>query len=261
MAEHKIYTGNSRPIKQAPRRIPLAKVQDVNKENNDMLAKGVNDMLAKGVIEESDSLWSSQIVLVKKKDNSIRFCIDFRKLNEITTKDSHSIPRIESILDALSGLNYYSTIDLKSGYLQVKVAKGDKLKTTFSIPGGGHWNFNVMPFGLCNAGATFQRLMEKVLSNLSWETCIVYLDDIIVLAPNFSQHHNNLEEVFKRLKNANIKINPKKCKLLQKEVAYLGHVINEEGIKIDPEKIAAAIDWPIPKNIRDVRSFLGICSY
>lgn len=94
----------------------------------------------------------------------------------------------------------------------------------------------MMPFGLCNAGATFKRLMEKLLSNSSWETCMVYLDDIIVLAPDFSQHLNNLEELFKRLKNANLKINPKKCKLLQKEVAYLGHVINEEGIKIDPEK-------------------------
>lgn len=193
-------------------------------------------MLAKRVIKESDSPWSSPIVLVNKKENSIRFCIDFRKLNEITTKDIHSIPRIESTLDALSGSKYYSTIDLKSGYLQVKVADEDKPKTTFSIPGGGRWNFNVMPFGLCNAGATLKRLMEKLLSNLSWETCMVYLDDIIVLAPDFSQHLNNLEELFKRLKNANLKINPKKCKLLQKEVAYLGHVINEEGIKIDPEK-------------------------
>lgn len=101
--------------------------------------------------------------------------------------------------------------------------------------------------------------MEKVLSNLSSETCMVYLDYIIVIAPDFSQHLNNLEEVFKRLKNSNLKINPKKCKLLQKDVTYLGHVISEEGINSDPEKIAAVIDWPIPKNIRNVRSFLGIC--
>lgn len=124
-------------------------------------------------------------MLVKKKDNSIRFCIDIRKLNKITTKDGHPIPRKESILDALSGSKYYSTIDLKSGYWQVKVAEEDKPKIAFSIPGGVHWNFKVMPFGLYNAGATFQRLMEKVLSHLSWETCMVFLDDIIVLAPDF----------------------------------------------------------------------------
>lgn len=163
-------------------------------------------MLAKRVIEESDSPWSSPIVLVNKKENSIRFCIDFRKLNEITTKDNHSIPRIESTLDALSGSKYYSTIDLKSGYLQVKVAEEDKPKTTFSIPGGGRWNFNVMPFGLCNAGATFKRLMEKLLSNLSWATCMVYLDDIIVLASDFSQHLNNLEELLRDLRMQTLKL-------------------------------------------------------
>ena len=252
-AEHRIDTGNSRPIKQAPRRIPLAKMQDVNRE--------IKEMLAKGVIEESDSPWSSPIVLVKKKDNSIRFCIDYRRVNEVTIKDSHPIPRIESILDALSGSKFYSTIDLKSGYWQVKVAEEDKPKTAFSIPGGGHWNFTVMPFGLCNAGATFQRLMEKVLSHLSWEICMVYLDDIIVLAPDFSQHLENLDKVFGRLKEANLKINPKKCKLFQREVSYLGHIINGQGIKTDPDKIDAVQNWPRPNNIRDVRSFLGICSY
>ena len=197
LAMHKIETGNARPIKQHPRRIPLAKTQDVERE--------IQDMLAKGVIEESDSPWSSPIVLVKKKDNTIRFCIDYRKLNEVTVRDSHPLPRIDTTLDALSGSKFYSTIDLKSGYWQVKVNPEDREKTAFSVPGGGHWNFVVMPFGLCNAGATFQRLMEKILSNLSWKICMVYLDDIIVLSKTFEEHLSNLEEVFGRLKTANLK--------------------------------------------------------
>ena len=253
LTEHKIDTGNSYPIKQAPRRIPLAKMAEVEKE--------MQDMLEKGVIEQSDSPWSSPVVLVKKKDNSLRFCIDYRKLNEKTLKDSHPIPRIDTTLDALSGSKYYSTIDLKSGYWQVKVSPEDRPKTAFSIPGGGHWQFVSMPFGLCNAPATFERLMEKVLANLSWKICMVYLDDIIVLSRTFQEHLKNLELVFSRLSNANLKMNPKKCNFLQKQVAYLGHVINEQGIQTDPAKIQSVTSWPIPATVKDVRGFLGLCGY
>ena len=131
LAEHKIETGKAKPIKQPPRRIPLAKMSEVNNE--------IKEMLEKGIIEPSESPWSSPVVLVKKKDNTLRFCIDYRKLNDVTSKDSHPIPRIDTTLDALSGSRFYSTIDLKSGYWQVKVAEEDRPKTAFSIPGGGHW--------------------------------------------------------------------------------------------------------------------------
>ena len=177
LVQHSINTGNAPPIKQPPRRIPLAKMAEANRE--------IDDMLEKGVIKTSDSPWSSPIVLVKKKDGTIRFCIDFRKLNDVTIKDSYPIPRIDTTLDALSGSKWFSTIDLKSGYWQVKMKPGDKPKTAFSIPGGGHWQFTKMPFGLCNAGATFERLMERVLSTLSWKVCLVYLDDIIILSKDF----------------------------------------------------------------------------
>ncbi|KAK3090501.1 hypothetical protein FSP39_012342 [Pinctada imbricata] len=253
LAEHRIDTGNSHPIKQPPRRIPLAKMHEVDKE--------IKDMLEKGVIEDSDSPWSSPVVLVKKKDNTLRFCIDYRKLNEITIKDSHPIPRIDTTLDSLSGSKFYSTIDLKSGYWQVKVAPEDKPKTAFSIPGGGHWQFTTMPFGLCNAPATFERLMEKILAKLSWNICMVYLDDIIIMGKDYEQHIENLEQVFDRLCEANLKMNPKKCKLLQTKVSYLGHTISEKGISTDPNKIECVQSWPTPKNVKDVRSFLGICSY
>ena len=253
LVEHKIDTGQSHPIKQHPRRIPLAKMKEAQNE--------IESMLEKGVIETSDSPWSSPVVLVKKKDGSIRFCIDYRKLNDITIKDSYPVPRIDTTLDAMSGSRWFSTIDLKSGYWQVKMAPEDRPKTAFSIPGGGHWQFLSMPFGLCNAGATFERLMEKVLSNLSWKICLVYLDDIIILSKTFDKHIENLREVFLRLEKANLKMNPKKCTFLQKEVTFLGHIVNENGIATDPSKTHAVKTWPVPQNIKDVRSFLGLCSY
>lgn len=253
LVEHKINTGNAPPIKQHPRRLPLAKMGEVEKE--------IEDMLDKGVIETSNSPWSSPIVLVKKKDGSIRFCIDYRKLNDVTIKDSYPIPRIDSTLDALAGAKWFSTIDLKSGYWQVKMAPDDKPKTAFSIPGGGHWQFLNMPFGLCNAGATFERLMEKVLSNLSWKICMVYLDDIIILSQTFDEHIINLKQVFHRLKGANLKMNPKKCYLLQKQVSFLGHIVDENGVATDPSKIESVINWPTPSSVKNIRSFLGLCSY
>ena len=199
--------------------------------------------------------------MLEKKDGTIRFCIDYRKLNDVTVKDSYPIPRIDTTLDALSGAKWFSTIDLKSGYWQVDMSPADKTKTAFSIPGGGHWQFTKMPFGLCNAGATLERLMEKVLSNLSWKVCLVYLDDIIIMSKTFDEHVENLRQVFERLRQANLKMNPKKCVLLQKEVSFLGHIVSENGVATDPSKIDTIKNWPIPKNVKEVRSFLGLCSY
>ena len=213
LVEHKINTGDT--IKQIPRRIPLAKMAETKKE--------INDMLERGVIETSDSPWSSPIVLVNKKDGTIRFCIDYRKLNDVTVKDSYPIPRIDTTLDALSGAKWFSTIDLKSGYWQVDMSPADKTKTAFSIPGGGHWQFTKMPFGLCNAGATFERLMEKVLSNLSWKVCLVYLDDIIIMSKTFDEHVENLRQVFERLRQANLKMNPKKCVTTKRSLLFGTH--------------------------------------
>ncbi|XP_069106987.1 uncharacterized protein [Argopecten irradians] len=161
LVEHTINTGSSLPIRQYPRRIPIANRKEVEQE--------IEDMIEKGVIEKSDSPWCSPVVLVRKKDNSLRFCIDYRKVNDVTIKDSHPLPRIDSTIDALSGSQWFSTLDLKSGYWQVRVAPEDRPKTAFSVQGGGLWQFVTMPFGLCNAPATFERLMEKVLAKLSWQ--------------------------------------------------------------------------------------------
>ncbi|GBN27996.1 Transposon Ty3-I Gag-Pol polyprotein, partial [Araneus ventricosus] len=157
MTQHRINTGNHPPIKQYPRRLPLAK-----KEEAERLVK---EMVDNGIIEESSGSWASHIVLVKKKDGSTRFCVDYRKFNEITIKDSYPLPRIDDTLDALKGSQWFSALDLKSGYWQVDIQPEDKEKTAFTT-GQGLWQFKVMPFGLCNAPATFERLMETVLRGL-----------------------------------------------------------------------------------------------
>ena len=157
LVQHRINTGSEAPIRQAPRRLPLAKQGEVSKM--------IVDMQTAGVIETSTSPWSSPVVLVKKKDGSMRFCVDYRKLNDVTKKDSYPLPRIDDTLDTLSGAKVFSTLDLQSGYWQVEVQDEDKEKTAFSV-GNGLWQFNVMPFGLCNAPATFERLLERVLTTL-----------------------------------------------------------------------------------------------
>ena len=249
---HNIKLCDSRPIKQVPRRIPLHLQAEVNKI--------LEDMKAHKVIEESNSPWVSPAVMVKKKDGTIRFCVDFRKLNAVTIKDSFPLPRIDNILDCLTGNSWFCTLDLKSGYWQVSLDPKDREKTAFSI-GNGLWQFTVMPFGLCNAPATFERLMERVLEGLISKKCFVYLDDVIVFGKNFKEMMLNLKEVFIQLKRANLKVNPSKCSFLKREVKYLGHVISAEGVATDPEKISSVKDWPLPKNRKQVRSFLGFCSY
>ncbi|GBO11509.1 Retrovirus-related Pol polyprotein from transposon 297 [Araneus ventricosus] len=250
--QHRINTGNHPPIKQYPRRLPLAK-----KEEAERLVK---EMVDNGIIEESSGPWASPIVLVKKKDGSTRFCVDYRKLNEITIKDSYPLPRIDDILDALNGSQWFSTLDLKSGYWQVEIQPEDKEKTAFTT-GQGLWQFKVMPFGLCNAPATFERLMETVLRGLTPEACLVYLDDIIIVGRTFQEHLNNIHKVFQRLQKANPKLSPNKCRFFRKEVSYLGHIISADGVKTDPEKTKAVVDWPPPETVHDLRSVLGLCTY
>jgi hypothetical protein len=176
----------------------------------------LEDMKSKGVIEESDSPWSSPVVLVRKKDGNLLFCVDYRRLN-VTKKDCFPLPRIDDTLDTLAGAKWFSTLDLKSGYWQVVLHPEHKEKTAFST-GQGLWQFTVMPFGLCNAPATFERLMESVLRGLTYEACLVYLDDVIVIGRTFQEQLDNLRRVLQRLREAHLKLNPEKCQLFRKEV-------------------------------------------
>jgi hypothetical protein len=217
-------------------------------------------MVEKGVITSSQSPWSSPVVLVKKKDGSLRFCVDYRRLNAIIKKDSYPIPRIDDCIDSLAGSKWFTTLDLKSGYWQVEMDPTDKEKTAFSV-GQGLWELNVMPFGLCNAVATFQRLMERVLRGLQPDVCVVYLDDIIIHGKTAAAALENLRTVLTRLRNAGLRLSPSKCQILRRAVKCLGHVIDASGVRADPEKTKAVRDWPTPTNVAQLRSFVGLCSY
>jgi transposase InsO family protein len=251
MVTHGIETTAS-PIRQAPRRIPMHQVEMVEEE--------MKKMMDSGVIRPSKSPWASPVVIVKKKDGTCRFCVDFRRLNDVTVKDAYPLPRIEDSLDVLQGSSLFSTLDLASGYWQVEMKECDKEKTAFASK-YGLWEFNVMPFGLCNAPATFQRLMEQVLRGLQWRILALYLDDVIIFAGSVEEHLSRLEKVFERCRKAGLKLKPKKCDLLKKEVKFLGHVVSEEGVRTDPDKVAAIKRWKAPTNVSEVRTFIGMTSY
>jgi transposase InsO family protein len=199
-------------------------------------------------------------VLARKKDGTLRFCVDYRQLNDVTKKDTYPLPRIDDCLDALGQGGYYSTLDLRSGYHQIAMAPEDSDKTAFVSRRGVH-KWTVMPFGLCNAPATFQRLMDMVLAGLNYEILLCYLDDVIVYSRTVSEHIERLERVFERLQSANLTLKPSKCTLLQKSVSFLGHVIGGEGISMDPRKVKEVVEWPVPKTLTQVRQFNGLCSY
>ena len=163
----------------------------------------------------------------------MRYCVDYRQLNSVTRKDAYPIPRIDETLDTLAGSCIFTTLDLLSGYWQVEVQPEDREKTAVCTP-DGLFEFNVMPFGLCNAPATFQRLMDCVLAGLHWQSCLVYLDDVIILGRSFSEHLHNLRDVFDRFREAGLKLKPSKCTFGQKEVAFLGHIVLDKGVATDP---------------------------
>ena len=221
----------------------------------------VQQMLTSGVICPSNSPWASPVVMVKKKEGSLRFSIDFWQLNAATIKDAHPLPRIDDLLDALHRARWFSTLDLKSGYWQVPIQERDKEKTAFRTSSGQLFEFNQVLFGLCNAPATFSRLMDHVLSGLHWETCLFYLDDIILFAATWEEHLDRLRQVFERLRHAKLKLGAEKCTFAAKEVSYLGHLVTEEGLLPDPSLLAAIQEIHPPKNATEVRSFLGLAGY
>ena len=198
--------------------------------------------------------------MVKKSDGSLRFCVNYRQLNLETVKDCYLLPRIDACLDALGEARWFSTFDLRSGYHQVTMDPRDAEKTTF-ITRIGTYCFQAMPFELCNAPATFQRLMNVVLSGLNQDVLLVYLDDIIIHSGDLPSHLKSIERFLERMRLANLKLKVSKCRMLQREVHFLGHVMSDNGLKMDPAKIEAVATWPEPQNLKEVRSFVGLCAW
>ena len=221
----------------------------------------VQQMLASNIIHPSNSPWASLVVMVRKKDGSLRFCVDFRQLNAATVKDAHPLPRIDDLLDALHGARWSSTLNLKSGYWQVPITECDKAKTAFRTSSGQLYKFNQVPFGLCDAPATFSCLMDRVLADLHWETCLFYLDNIIVFSSTWEEHLARLRQVLERLRQAILKLGAEKCTFAGKEVSYLGHRVAEEGLLPDSSLLVAIQQIPPPKTATEVRSFLGLAGY
>ena len=240
------------PIKQAPRRLGHFKEEEVDRQ--------VKDLETRGLIEPSSAAWSSPVVLVKRKDGKLRFCIDYRKVNSNTIGDAYPLPRIDESLDALAGSKLFSTLDLLSGYWQIPLDEDARDKSTF-VTRNGLWRWRVMPFGLCSAPATFERLMERVLRGLHWKSLLLYLDDVIIFSSDMDSHIERLEVVLMRFRGANLKLKPSKCELFRREVRYLGHIVNEEGVSTDPEKVSAVRDWPEPGCVRELQQFLGTVGY
>jgi len=178
----------------------------------------------------------------------------------LTLKDTYPLPRVDSCLDSLGGAAYFSSLDLRQGYWQVVMDEQSSLKTAF-VTRRGVFEFNVLPYGLCNAPATFQRLMDLVLSGLTWTTYLVYLDDVVVFSSTFDDHVLRLQQVFDRLKQANLKLKASNCRLFQRKIKFLGSIVSKEGIAPDPAKVEAVVSWPIPTSLTEIRSFTALAAY
>ena len=252
LTAHAIKTEGAAPVKQPPRRVPMAYAEEEK--------KAIEDLKAKGVIRESSSPWASPIVLVKKKDGGVRPCVDYRKVNELVKPDGFPLPRIQDCLDAVAGSELFSTFDLTSGYFQIPLVEEDIPKSAF-VCKYGHYEMTRMPFGLNNAASTFQRTMEMALSGLQWITCLIYIDDIIVFGKNFEEHMSRVEEVFERIKAAGLKLKPQKCQMLQREVVFLGHTVSGDGVRPNPTNIEKIASWPKPKTAKQVKQLVAMGSY
>ncbi|KAK7879850.1 hypothetical protein WMY93_033485 [Mugilogobius chulae] len=250
--KHHIPLHDSTPFKQRARPIHPQDIEAVRRH--------LRELLEAGVIRESSSPFSSPVVVVRKKNGEVRLCIDYRKLNLQTVKDAYALPNLEESFSALSGSKWFSVLDLKSGYYQIEMSEEDKPKTAFVTP-LGFWEFNRMPQGVTNAPSTFQRLMERCMGDLHLKEVLVFLDDLIIFSDSLEEHERRLLRVLDRLRQYGLKLSPEKCRFFQTSVRYLGHIVSEQGVETDPEKIETIKAWPIPTTLKQLRSFLGFAGY
>jgi transposase InsO family protein len=253
LEEATIPLTDNTPFKERFRRIPPGMYDEVR--------EWLSDMLTAGVIRESYSPWASAVVLVRKKDGSLRITSDLRRLNSITIRDSFAIPRISDTLESLQGNTWYALMDLKSGYYNMAIKEEDRAKTAFTLGPLGFYEYSRLVMGLKSAPSQFQRLMSKVLGNLHLSECLIYLDDVVVFGKTFDEVLERVERVFSRFHQYGMKLRPSKCHLFKRKINYLGHVVSEQGIEVDPGKIASVKEWAVPTNAHQLRVFLGLTGY
>ncbi|CAA7046066.1 unnamed protein product, partial [Microthlaspi erraticum] len=239
-------------VSRAPYRLAPSEMAELKKQ--------LEDLTDKGFVRPSSSPWGAPVLFVKKKDGSFRLCIDYRGLNKVTIKNKYPLPRIDELLDQLQGASWFSKIDLASGYHQIAIAEGDVRKTTFRTR-YGHYEFVVMPFGLTNAPAAFMKLMNNVFREYLDKFVIVFIDDILIYSRSKEEHAEHLRIVLQTLRDQKLFAKLSKCSFWQKKIGFLGHIVSEAGVAVDPEKITTITQWPRPKNASEIRSFLGLAGY
>lgn len=252
VVEHEIETGTNRPVYIKPRRIPLAWESEVNHQ--------VEEMLSNHIIRPSKSPWNAPILLVKKKDNSTRFVCDFRGLNNTTKKDTYPLPQIKDMIDKMHGMRYWSALDAASAYWSIPLQECDKEKTAFSVP-RGKYEFEVMTYGLCNAGPSYQRMIDMVLSGLAPNRVLAYIDDVAVFSETWEEHLELLKATFQALKASGISLKLSKCVFAAKQIEFLGFVLSEKGVKPQQRLTEAIEKFAKPTNKKEIRRFLGMANF
>jgi hypothetical protein len=249
---HRINTGDHDPIRQRFYRTSYAE--------KDFIKKEIDWMMKNNLIQPSYSPWSSPIVLVKKKNGEIRFCVDYRKLNAVTKQDSYPLPKMDEILEAFGSSTHFSTLDALSGFHQVEMEEFSREKTCFTSS-HGNYEWKVMPFGLTNAPAEFQRLMDTIFRGVLWQFVLVYIDDVVIFSDSFEKHLKHLDQAFSKLRKAGIKLKPAKCNILAEELPLLGHIITRNGITVQESQVIKILNHPIPRTVTEIKSFMGLVTY
>lgn len=251
LATMRIDTGDSAPISQPP--------YHASPKARRIIDDTIAELLAEDIIEESDSPWASPAILVSQKGKD-RFCIEYRKINEVTKADQYPIPRIDDILSHFSGATYFTTFDANKGFHQIEVDEADRQKTAFRTHRGLH-QYKRMPFGLKSGPAVFQRLMDKVLGRYKWQIALVYIDDIIIYSKDFNEHLQDIDTVLGLVAKSGITLSPKKCHIAYQSLNALGHNISNLGIGTSDNNVEAVRKFPQPKNVKELQRFLGLCVY
>ena len=250
--KHDIEVYRKRPVYSRPYKIPHAIEAEVESK--------ILQLVENGILKECSSPWNFPLIPIRKKTGDIRLCVDFRRLNEITVKKVFPLPDHQQIIDCLEGAKYFSTLDLSQGYYQISVDEADQSKCAFTTK-SGQYCFTRMAFGLTNAPCSFQRALNSVMRSVNWKKCVIFMDDILIFGRTIKEHNEHLESVLELLRNGNLKAMPTKCDFLKKEVRFLGHIISQQGVKTDPNKIQAMQNMKDPTNAKQLRKFLGSCSY